>query len=217
MNTVHALCFLCLIFLSFFFFLFVLLFFFFSNLSLTRSFSTLAGRMLVGTMMAFDKHMNLVLADCVEVRKVKKNSEEKEEKRALGLVLLRGENIVSISVDGPPPLSDRNTFRKPPQGVGVLGAVGLPAGRGLGAAQIVGQAQPGLTAAVRGVGPGGHNMVPQGFAPPPFGGPGGFAPPPFAMPPGGGMFNPGAPGMFPPGMPPGGFQPPPGFMPPPGG
>jgi hypothetical protein len=67
-----------------------------------------------------------------QVRKVKKSSEEKEEKRALGLVLLRGENIVSLSVDGPPPLSDRNTFRKPPQGVGALGAVGVPAGRGLG-------------------------------------------------------------------------------------
>ena len=74
------------------------------------------GRQLVGQMLAFDKHMNLVLAECEEFRRVrsKKKSEEtgerpeQEIKRSLGLVILRGEMVVSLSVEGPPPVVDED-------------------------------------------------------------------------------------------------------------
>jgi small nuclear ribonucleoprotein B and B' len=72
------------------------------------------GRALTGQMLAFDRHMNLVLAECEEFRRVrpkKKPGETEagpmqEMKRTLGLVILRGETVVSISVEGPPPEKD---------------------------------------------------------------------------------------------------------------
>ena len=75
------------------------------------------GRTVVGTFLAFDKHLNLVLVDAEEYRNARKSSsksgggsaivEERVEKRSLGLIILRGENVVSVAVDGPPPPSSK--------------------------------------------------------------------------------------------------------------
>ena len=62
-------------------------------------------RMLVGTFIAFDKHLNIVLAETEEyriLRPVKSTDPEREIKRSLGLIVLRGDNIISISAEKAP-------------------------------------------------------------------------------------------------------------------
>ncbi|KAJ6056244.1 hypothetical protein N7444_005342 [Penicillium canescens] len=178
------------------------------------------GRQMTGQMLAFDKHMNLVLADTEEFRRTKKKSKpaaapgsapqiEAEEKRTLGLTIVRGTQVVSCSVDGPPPADPSARLGTAGPGAAATLAAGpgisKPAGRGL---------PVGLGGPAAGVGgpppPGGFGFPPAGFpgAPPPGfapgrggppGGPPGFVPPP---------------GFAPQGGPPAGFQPPPGFQPP---
>ena len=112
----------------------------------------LDSRVLVGYFMAFDKHMNLVLGDCEEFRtlraKVKSTvSEERVEKRHLGLVLLRGESVVSLTVEGPLLAKENETVG--PNGPGVARA----AGRGIPTAPMGGASLPmGLMAPMRGIG-----------------------------------------------------------------
>jgi len=99
--------------------------------------------------------MNIVLGDCEEYRKVKsKKGEEKEEKRTLGLVLLRGENVISLSAEAPPlPKAGRNKTAGP--------GVGRAQGRGAPMAPLS-SAPSGLSGPVRGVGgPGQQVMMPQ--------------------------------------------------------
>lgn len=73
------------------------------------------GRQFVGKFMAFDKHMNIVLGDAEEFRRLPvksasggKTGEEKEEKRALGLVVVRGDCVVSMTVESKPPSEAKN-------------------------------------------------------------------------------------------------------------
>ncbi|KAK2748314.1 hypothetical protein FQN57_000972 [Myotisia sp. PD_48] len=188
------------------------------------------GRQMSGQMLAFDKHMNLVLADTEEFRRVKKKSTkaappggsstpqlvESEEKRALGLAIVRGTHVVSCSVEGPPPAEPAARLGTTQPGMPGITPATLAAGTGI--SKPAGRGLPiGLGGPAAGVGgppppPGGFGGFPPGFpggAPPGFGGRGGppGGPPGFGPPPG---F--GGPGV--PGGPPGGFQPPPGFQPP---
>ncbi|KAJ2158905.1 Small nuclear ribonucleoprotein-associated protein B, partial [Coemansia sp. RSA 552] len=111
-------------------------------------------RVMLGQMLAFDKHMNLVLADCEEFRTIKTKAhgtkgKPQQIKRTLGLVILRGESVVSISVEGPPPSSGATRRAKGALATGP--GVGRPAGRGIPVAPP-GAPPPGLAYPVRGMG-----------------------------------------------------------------
>lgn len=129
------------------------------------------GRQLVGKFMAFDRHMNLVIGDCEEFRKLppakgkKTNNEEREDRRTLGLVLLRGEEVISMTVEGPPPPEESRA--KAVSAAAMAGpGIGRAAGRGIPTAPLI-QAQPGLAGPVRGVGgPAPGMMQPQQMARP---------------------------------------------------
>lgn len=93
--------------------------------------SILDGRTFSGQLLAFDKHMNLVLADTEEARLTKKAYRElaknkvdgqvqiPQEKRFLGLVILRGEQVVNVTIISGPTadIKKRLSLLKPGKGV----------------------------------------------------------------------------------------------------
>lgn len=92
--------------------------------------------------------MNLVLADTEEFRRVKRRQNkssapgasgnqtvETEEKRTLGLTIVRGAHIISLSVESPPPADPSARLGKSapggiPSSLSAGPGVAKPAGRG---------------------------------------------------------------------------------------
>ncbi|PIC14238.1 hypothetical protein B9Z55_027214 [Caenorhabditis nigoni] len=136
------------------------------------------GRTFVGFFKAFDKHMNILLAECEEHRQIKPKAGKKadgEEKRILGLVLLRGEHIVSMTVDGPPPRDDDSVRLAKAGGAGGVGQA-KPGGRGMPAMPGMPGMPPGgppggLSGAMRGHGGPGMSAMQPGYGGPPGGRP----------------------------------------------
>ncbi|XP_021749978.1 small nuclear ribonucleoprotein-associated protein B-like [Chenopodium quinoa] len=133
-------------------------------------------RQLVGIFMGFDRHMNIVIGDCEEFRKLpstkgsksnKTDLNEERERRTLGLVILRGEEWISTAVEGPPPPDKSRTKSMSASASAVPGSgLGRAAGRGVPNASLV-HAQPGLAGPVCGVGgPAPGMMQPQISRPP---------------------------------------------------
>lgn len=86
--------------------------------------TTIDNRGFVGQLLAFDNHLNLVLADTEEFRTTKKVQREMQktgprddgpppqDKRLLGLIILRGEQVVAFSIESPPPVDARDRVGK---------------------------------------------------------------------------------------------------------
>lgn len=148
------------------------------------------------------QHMNLVLADTEEFRRIKRRQNkssapgasggnetvETEEKRTLGLTIVRGAHIISLSVESPPPADPSARLNKTTQG-GISSALGAgpgvakPAGRGAPPPSLA-VCPPSPTSVLMtnhsqgpaaGVGGGAPGFAPPSFpgAPPGFPGPGG--------------------------------------------
>jgi small nuclear ribonucleoprotein (snRNP)-like protein len=138
--------------------------------------------------------MNLVLADTEEFRRVKRKPTkaqtapgqqapalvESEEKRTLGLTIVRGTHIVSTSVDGPPPSDPAARLgTSAPGGAGGAPAT-MAAGTGISRPAGRGSLPSGLTGPAAGVGGPGFpgQFPPAGFpGAPPGGFPGRGGPP----------------------------------------
>lgn len=101
--------------------------------------STIDGRTYTGQLLAFDKHTNIVLADTEESRLLKKSFAElarskgqakvPEEKRVLGLVILRGEQVVSVTVKSGPTSDVRRRIEQLKKGTGTARPIKKPVSR----------------------------------------------------------------------------------------
>jgi hypothetical protein len=139
--------------------------------------------------------MNLVLADTEEFRRIKSKTKkagapgtstmvdaEQEEKRTLGLTIVRGTHVISLSVDGPPPADPSARLGTSAPGGPPTSAAAMMSGPGI--SRPAGRGAPiGLTGPAAGVGGPAPPFPPGGFGPPPgFAGRGGPPPRKFQLP-----------------------------------
>ena len=82
------------------------------------------GRWITGKFLAYDKFLNIVMSDCEEARKFKKAlkdnggtsqsvNENNLNVRNLGMIVLRGETIVSLTPENIAPMTNSNGARVP--------------------------------------------------------------------------------------------------------
>lgn len=105
------------------------------------------GRTLVGQLLAYDKHLNLVIADVEEFRRGRAG----EQRRTLGLLMLRGKHVVSMCPEGVP---DVNKTRTPAAAQAATST--MASGRGV----------PAPGAPLAGPAPGMYSMMPGMPMPP---------------------------------------------------
>lgn len=99
------------------------------------------GRTYTGQLLAFDKHLNLVVADTEEARVPRKAYQQlvkqkaagqqvkaSEEKRFLGLIILRGEQVVNLTIVSAPTADTKKRLAQLKQGKGVVKPVRGAAG-----------------------------------------------------------------------------------------
>lgn len=117
-----------------------------------------------GQLLGFDSHSNLILKDCEEFRTCKKRraGKVKEQRRNLGLMILRGETVKHIDVVGPPPPSGTRL------GATMTSTVVQPGGvaREKGAVTVPAPVQPSLITPGAAIGAPSINVIPPSKLPP---------------------------------------------------
>ena len=123
-------------------------------------------RYFVGQMLGFDSHSNVVLKDCEEFRVLKKRKagEQRETKRNIGLMILRGDSVVHIDVIGPPPSSGNRLSASTAASVLQPGSVAAVA-KGAGVERAGFKGSGGLTRVTEGVGSASANLIPPSALP----------------------------------------------------
>lgn len=135
---------------------------------------TTDSRQFIGELLAFDKHYNLVLANTEEFRltrksmlslkdraRTKSNEPEssliQEQKRSLGLVILRGENVISVTIEAPP-VQQGSKLKQMKTGSGVI--------KPLKGISTTANSAAKMSGPIRTSAPG-FSGAPKGFNPPP--------------------------------------------------